>query len=66
MRVQFQSSTSFVGTHKGSTIDIERESDGRFHIRVFNESGYGYDGWAPDTVTTMQEAKREAIRGAQL
>ncbi|ODU81653.1 hypothetical protein [Novosphingobium sp. SCN 63-17] len=56
----------FHGTHKGNTVEIEKEPDGRFYIRVFNDYGYAYDGWAPVEVRTMPQAKREAIRGACL
>lgn len=67
MRVQSKSPKHFSGTHKGHEIDIEKEPDGRFYIIVRGESGaYTYDGWAPDTVTTMAEAKREALKGSCL
>lgn len=64
MRVQHQSTKSFLGTHKGSTIEIDSEPDGRFYIRVYSSAGHGYDGWAPDHVTNMKQAKVEALRGA--
>lgn len=63
MRIISKSSKHFHGTHKGSTIEIERERNGRFYIRVFNDDGYGYDGLAPEGVNTMKAAKTEAIRG---
>jgi len=66
MRVIHQSAKSFLGTHKGSTIEINREHDGRFYICVFNECGFGYDGWAPNDIRAMPEALKEAIRGARL
>jgi len=67
MRIVSKSRTHFHGTHKGHSIEIERERDGRFYIIVKSFSGsYAYDGWAPETVTTMAAAKREAIRGACL
>lgn len=60
----------FRGTHKGAEIEIERDHgmSGRiFYIRVTHaDGGMLYDGWAPEEVTTMPEAKREAIRGACL
>ena len=58
----------FHGTHRGHDIQINREPDGRFYIIVESlESGcHAYDGWAPETVRTMPEAKREALRGAML
>jgi predicted RNase H-like HicB family nuclease len=67
MRIISKSRTHFYGTHKGHTINIEKESDGTFYIIVKDERGsYAYDGWAPNDVRTMAQAKREAIRGACL
>jgi hypothetical protein len=67
MRIISKSREHFCGMHKGGHIDIEREKAGRFYIIVrWSDGGLLYDGWAPDTVRTMAEAKREAIRGAQL
>lgn len=54
-------------THKGSTIEIER--DRGHHAKAFYitvtapDGGHLYDGWAPDDVQTMDEAKREAFYG---
>jgi hypothetical protein len=57
----------FRGTHKGAEIEIEREPDGRFYIIVrAKDGGYLYDGWAPNDMRRMRDAKREAIRGACL
>jgi len=57
----------FRGRHKGAEINIEREPDGRFYIIVTaRDGGHLYDGWAPETVTTMQAAKAEALRGSCL
>lgn len=67
MRIISQSAKFFNGTHKGHSIEIERERDGRFYIIVKDARGcYAYDGWAPEEVRTMAEAKREAIKGACL
>lgn len=66
MRTISESHRHFYGTHKGSTIDIQLDADGRWYIIVQNENGYGYDGWAPESVTTLKEAKAEAVRGARL
>lgn len=67
MRIISQSAKFFNGTHKGHTIEIEREPDGRFYIIVKDAGGsYAYDGWAPEEVRKMPAAKREAIRGACL
>lgn len=67
MRVISKSRKYFHGTHKGGEIEIEREPDGRFYIWVRWKDGcYMYNGWAPDEVRTMREAKKEAIRGACL
>lgn len=60
----------FHATHKGAEIVIEREKDfaliGRpFYITVTaRDGGRLYDGYAPTTVTTMKDAKREALKGA--
>lgn len=68
-----KSRNHFHGTHKGHEIEIERErppvesfGERHFYIRVFNEWGHSYDGYAPAGVTTMAEAKREALYGACL
>lgn len=67
MRIIEKSRKFFRGTHKGADIEIEREPDGRFYIIVTHANGgYLYDGWAPEEIRTMAEAKREAIRGACL
>lgn len=67
MRIKSESSNHLEATHRGATIEIEREDDGKFYIQVrWKDGGNMYDGWAPETVTTMSEAKSEAIRGAQL
>jgi len=67
MRTISKSRTAFHGSHKGAVIGIEREDGGRFYIRVTHkDGGYLYDGWAPETVRTMAEAKKEARRGACL
>lgn len=70
MRVQESSRGYFRGTHKGCSIEIERDRndpDRRFYIWVQAESGcYLYDGWAPADVRTMPQAKREALYGACL
>jgi hypothetical protein len=73
MRIQESRRGYFRGTHKGALIEIEREreplGDGVFYIRVRGDNGEGsllYDGWAPAKITTMPQAKREAIRGACL
>ncbi|WP_159953152.1 hypothetical protein [Rhizobium sp. 18065] len=70
MRVQQQSHTYFHGTHKGATIEIERVHDfhdHHFYIRVrWKDGGHLYDGYSPAGITTMAEAKRDAVRGACL
>lgn len=67
MRIICQDWRTFRGTHKGATLEIEREPDGRFYIIVTDRDGsYRYDGWAPESVRTMREAKAEALRGACL
>lgn len=69
MRVQESRHGYFRGTHKGHTIEIERDHDieGRhFYIRVYSDNGYAYDGYSPVGVATMAEAKREALRGSLL
>jgi hypothetical protein len=67
MRILGKSRNHLLATHKGATIEIERESDGRFYIIVkWKDGGTLYDGWAPESVHTMAAAKREARRGAML
>lgn len=67
MRTITKSRKHFYGSHKGSLIEIEREPDGRFYIVVrAPDGGYLYDGWAPQDVLTMPQAKAEARRGAHL
>lgn len=60
----------FRGTHKGCSIEIERDrdfSEHRFYIRVQASDGcHLYDGYSPEGVNTMAAAKREALRGACL
>lgn len=62
----------FLGTHKGVQIEIGRDRGDfrhRFYIRVRSENGEGgylYDGWTPEGIITMAQAKRAAIRGAML
>jgi hypothetical protein len=67
MRIISKSRQHFLGTHKGATIEIEREKDGKFYIRViWKDGGHLYDGYAPSHIFSMRDAKKEAIRGAQL
>ena len=72
MRVIEQRRGYFHGTHKGATIEIERDPcpgapERKFYIRVrWKDGGYLYDGWSPEGVDTMAEAKRDAIQGACL
>lgn len=68
MRIISQSRKHFHGTHKQHEVCIDGEPDGRFYIivRCLKSGLYAYDGWAPDTVRTMPEAKREALKGACL
>jgi hypothetical protein len=41
--------------------------ESNFYIWVrATDGGYLYDGYAPAGITTLAEAKREAIRGAML
>lgn len=74
MRTISKSRNHFHGTHKGYQIEIERERPAvealgglkHFYIRVYNDNGYAYDGYSPVGVTTLAEAKREALYGACL
>lgn len=69
MRILDKRRGYFRGTHKGAEIEIERDPgfDGKFYIIVtWKDGGYLYDGWAPEGVDTMAQAKKEAIRGATL
>jgi len=70
MRIISKDRRHFRATHKGAEILIERDKqiEGRhFYITVtWKDGGKLYDGFAPEGMTTMKEAKREAIRGACL
>lgn len=74
MRIIAKSRSQFYGTHKGYEIEIIREYPPfetlkgvhHFYIRVFNDNGYAYDGYAPVGINTMAGAKREALYGACL
>lgn len=74
MRILSKSRDHFYGTHKGYSIEIERERQPvealggryRYYIWVYDGAGDAYDGYAPVSVTTMAEAKREALYGACL
>ena len=70
MRIIEKSRGYFRGTHRGATIEIERDHDipdRKFYIRVtWKDGGMMYDGYSPEGIETMAEAKREAIRGACL
>lgn len=67
MRILAKTRTHFLGAHKGATVHIEKEPDGRFYIMVtYRDGGHLYDGWAPKEITTMKAAKVEALRGAGL
>lgn len=70
MRIIEKTRGYFRGTHKGATIEIEREpgvSSRKFNIRVTHaDGGMMYDGYSPEGIETMAEAKKEAIRGACL
>ena len=70
MRIVEKRRGFFRGTHKGADIQIERDrthEDSRFYIRVrWKDGGHLYDGWAPAEITSMEMAKREAIKGAGL
>lgn len=59
---------SFFGKYKGSEIVITRDKDNNnFYIQVFNDQGYGYDGWWDDSeFSTIDDAIVEAIDGAML
>lgn len=67
MRIITQNAKRFEGTHKGAWIGIDREPDGLYYIMVRAKSGgILYDGWAPDTVMTIAQAKKQAVAGACL
>lgn len=72
MRVLEKRRGHFSGTHKGADIEINRDPcpgapERKFYIQVRAKSGgLLYDGWSPEGVNTIAEAKREAIKGAQL
>lgn len=70
MRNISQTQDSFFGTHKGASINIDRDQnhpERAFYIQVRGSDGsYLYDGWAPYEVRTIAAAKREAVSGACL
>lgn len=73
MRIIEQTRDRFRGTHKGCLVVIERETEpglcSEWYITVRTEGGCGgalYDGWPPEQVRTMDEAKREALAGSCL
>lgn len=75
MRIIEKGRGYFRGTHKGAEIEIERlkkpieRFDGHSHFSIWvtaKDGGMLYDGYSPVGITTMAEAKREAIRGACL
>ena len=70
MRVLEKRRGYFRGTHKGGEIEITRDHDvpdRHFYIIVrWKDGGYLYQGYSPVGITTMTQAKREAIRGACL
>jgi len=58
---------AYYGIHKGHTIEIERQGDEPYYITVIAADGsYAYDGYAPDTISTIRDAKAEALRGAMI
>lgn len=72
MRILEKSRGYFRGTHKGADIEIERKPcpgapERKFYIIVrWKDGGHLYNGWSPEGINTMAEAKRDAIRGACL
>jgi len=68
MRIKSKSRNHFWGHHKGAEINIERErqADPFYIIVTAKDGGYLYDGWAPREITSIKEAKKEALRGAML
>lgn len=71
MRIQKRERGYFRGTHKGHEIEIQADrdlDDRHFYIWVrCLESGlHAYDGYSPKGITTMAEAKREALYGSGL
>lgn len=67
MRIIEKTRKLFRGTHRGCYVEVEKEPDGRFYIIVtHSDGGHLYDGWAPDDITTMKQARQEALRGSGL
>lgn len=69
MRIHMQDmSLELCATHKGHDIHIEWDDKAaRYYIKVRAPSGdYAYDGWAPEEIQTMEQAKKEAVKGAML
>ena len=76
-----ETDTYFHGQYKGYNIEIQLEEieppigydydepETRFYIHVQNpEVSFGtlYEGYAPEEVETMRQAKSEALRGSML
>ena len=67
MRTISEDANHFHGTHKGATLEIELDEDDCWYIIVrWKDGGLLYDGWAPDNIFTLEQAKAEAVRGACL
>ena len=74
-QVSEHTSTRFDGRYKGYDIsvwldeeDYEPE-DCRYYITVTNPEvsfGTAYDGWAPEEIDNLEDAIKEALRGACL
>ena len=68
MRIKSKSRNHFHATHKGAEIHIERKTRSEpFYIIVTHaDGGYLYNGYAPHMITSIKDAKREAVHGAML
>lgn len=57
----------FEGEYKGHFIDISRDDDRTFYIRVTAPCGMmDYDGWADSEIDTIEKAVHEALSGSLL
>lgn len=63
---RIESEDDFSTTYKGHSIEIHRCVEGDFDISVHVNGGYVYDGFWGDCDNTMEEAVKEALKGAMI
>ena len=74
-QVDVHTKTRFEGKHKGFYMEVYLDEDDyepedrRYYIHVYNPEisfGTAYDGWAPEEIDNLEDAIKEALRGASL